>query len=409
MKNNKKLILTVSMVGILLMLTNASAIGVSPGTIAFNNMVRGGYGEKTLGISTAGNEDLTIKLEAAGDTKDWITFDPTGQITVPKKSAKLVTVKIAVPNTARNGQYEGTIIISTLLEGADNSGQSGARFMPGIIVKVQLAVTGEQVEGYEVKSVSVKDTEQNYPVEFVVNVENTGNVITTPKLHFEILNSERKEIGKTMDYSETQIMPTTTKQFTIKMPTKGMETGAYYAKMTSNFGDEQTLFFQILAPGTLAIRGSIAQLSLNKIWVKPQETVKIEATFTNEGEVFIDSAKIKGEAYLIDPTYGTKELVGTFEGDSMTVPIGQEVSLTSYFTPAKSGRYSIEGIVVYSGKRTDVKTTVLNVLEEPKSYTLYYLAIGLFVILVVFYLTRMTEDGRTRRFKKMWGDYLSLK
>ncbi|MFH1126169.1 MAG: hypothetical protein V1703_03510, partial [Candidatus Altiarchaeota archaeon] len=229
------------------------------------------------------------------------------------------------------------------------------------------------------------------------------------RMHVSILNTEKKEIGKTLDYSEAQLLPTTTKEFTIKMPTKGMDIGAYYAKITSDLGHEQILFFQILAPGTLAMRGILEQMALNKIWVKPKETVKLEASFKNEGELFIEAAKIKGEIYLVDPTYGTKELVGVFEGDPMNVPIGESTSLIAYFTPEKSGRYSIEGYAVYGGKRTDVKTTILNVLEEPVNYTMYYFVIGAVVVLIVFYLTRMSEDGRTRRFKKLWSEYLNIK
>jgi len=408
---HKNTLAIISLLGILLMISNVSAIGVSPGTVVFDKMVRGGYAEKTLTISTAGSEDLVMKVEAGGAIKDWVSFDPMeSQITLLKKSAKPITVKINVPNTVRNGQYEGTIIISTLYQGSEGgSDVSGARFMPGVIVKVQLTIGGEEITGYELKSVSVKDTEQNYPVEFNIKIENTGNVVVTPRLHIAILDGERKDTGKSLDYAESQILPTVTKQFTIKMPTKGMELGAYYGKLTDDLNHEQTLFFQVLAPGTLAIVGTLEQVSLNKIWVKPQETVKIDATFTNEGEVFIDSAKLKTEVYILDPTYNTKELVGVTEGESMSVPVGGTTTLTAYFTPPKAGRYSIEGVVVYSGKKTEMKSSVLNVLEEAKNYTLYYLLIGAVVLLVVFYLTRMTEDGRTRRFRKLWGDYLNIK
>jgi hypothetical protein len=409
---NQTITLTAVCIITLFLITNASAIGVSPGTVSFSRMVRGGYAEKTLAISTAGDEDLLLKIEATGDVKDWITFEPSGsQILLPKKSSKPILVKIAVPSTARNGLYEGNIIISTMYQGAEGGDVSGARFMPGIIVKVQLTVTGEEVAGYEIKSVSVKDTEQGYPAEFLVNVENTGNVIITPKLHIIILNSERRETGKILDYSETAILPTTSKMFSIKMPTKGMEVAAYYAKITSDLGDEQTIFFQVLAPGTLAIKGSLGQVSLNKIWVKPGEIVKVEGAFKNEGEVIIEqSAKVRCEAHLIDPQYNTKALVKQFEGtDAMTVPIGGEVSLDTSFTPEKSGRYSIECFAIYSGKRTDVKSTILNVLEEPVDYTIYYILIGAIVVAIVFYLTRLSDDGRTRRFRRMWGDYLNIK
>lgn len=399
---NKTLVI-IPLLALLLMVTNASAIGVSPGTISFDKMVRGGYAEKILTISTAGDEDLTLKIEASGEIKEWITFEPSdAHVILPKKSAKQLLVKINIPNTARNGLYNGEVIISTLYLGAETGNVSGARFMPGIIVRVQLNLTGEEVVAYDITSISVKDTEQNYPAEFNLRIENIGNVVVTPGIHVTILNSDKEEIGKTLDYAQTSILPTTSKQITIKMPTKGMDIGAYYARISSDRGEEQTLFFQILAQGTLALKGSLEQILLNKIWVKPGETVKVDATFSNDGELSIDSAKLKGEAYIIDPTYGTKELAGVFEGDSISVPVGEKVTLNAYFTPQKSGIYTIQGMAIYSGKRTDVKSTILNVLETSSSgYGVYYFLIGsIIVIAVVFYLTRMSDYTGAKRYRR---------
>jgi len=385
----------------------ASAIGVSPGSVKVVNMVRGGYAEKVLTISTAGNEDLTLKIEASGAIKDWISFDPGDkELQLPKKSSMPVTAKIVVPSTTQSGLYEGEVIISTLYTGNETVNVSGARFMPGLIVRVQVTVTGEEITGYEIKSVSVRNTEQNYPLEIVFKIENTGNVVVTPRIHVSLLDVDRKETGKTLDYSGTSILPTIVRQFSVKMPTKGMDVGDYYVKINSDLGDEQILFFQIFPPGAyLVLKGTLDQLMLNKIWVKPQENVKITGTFKNEGELFIESAKLKGEAYLVDKALGTKELVSVFEGDAMSVPIGEEVSLTAYFTPQKPGQYSIEGVALYSGKKTDVKSTVLNVLEEaPRGgYTLQNYSIigviifGFIIIGAAFYVTRIRDSTGGRR------------
>lgn len=383
-----------SLLVLLLVMSNASAIGVSPAKITFDNLVRSGYAEKTIVISTAGSEPLTIKIEASGDVRGWITFEPNeSQMTLTREKALPIVVRINVPTTVQNGQYDGNVVISTIYKGEFTpTGGSEARFMAGVIVKIQLNVTGEEVNGYDIKSVLVKDAEQNQLLEVGFVVENTGNVVATPRIRVSLLDSEKKDLGKFIDYSETTILPTVEKRFTVKMPTKGMSTGVYYAKVNADNGEEYTMLFQILRPGTLAISGVLEQLMVNKIWVKPQETVRVEASFKNNGVAFIESAKLKGETYLIDPSYGTKELVGVFDGESMSVSTGEEVKLTAYFTPKKSGVYSVEGVVIYGGRKTEQKSTVLNVLEQKQSiaeYEYVYIAIAgiAVVIMVVVYAT----------------------
>jgi archaellum biogenesis ATPase FlaH len=395
-----------SLLILLLAASDACAIGVSPAKIVADNLIRGGYAEKTILISTAGSDSLTVRIEAGGDARSWISFEPNeSQLTVSREAPLPVVVKVNVPNTVQNGYYEGTVIISTMYRGDAAATMSEARFMAGLIVRVQLNVTGDEIRGYDVKSVLVKDTEQNQLLEVSLVVGNTGNVIVTPRIRVSLLDSEKKETGKFIDYSDTTIPPTVEKHFTVKMPTKGIGTGLYYAKVTSDNSEEYTIPFQILRPGTLAVSGVLEQLSVNKVWVNPDETSKLEASFRNNGESLIESAKLRGEAYLIDPVYGTKELAGVFEGEPMSVSTGEEVKLTAYFTPKKSGLYSIEGVVIYGGRKTEPKSTMLNVLGQkqssiPQAYVYAIIAAAAVVILLLVYATRMNTGSRTAMQRK---------
>lgn len=415
--NKRQVVFILSMIFATSIVVNTSAIGVSPGLITINNTVPEGYVEKTLAISTAGKEDLTLKIEAGGEIKDWITFEPNeSQIILPKKSAKQVLVKIAIPSKAQKGEYEGEVIISTIYKGNLSGNVSGALFMPGLIVKIQLTITGMKVLGYEVNSISVKDTEQDYPVEFTVTASNTGNAVVTPRLHFTMLNDEGKEIGRTFDYSETAILPTTSKQFSVWVPTKGMKIGDYYANVTSDLGYEQLLFFHILTPGTyLIVRGELEQISLDKTWVKPEETVEVNGTFINDGQRFINSAKLKCESYVTDPTYGTRELVGISEGKPRNASVGEKITLSAYVTPPTYGKYSIECLVLYDGKRTGVKSKTLNV-EEPVRHTLLYDLITLLInrkeevvtislITIALFIYYWNRRAKYRASRLRGGDY----
>jgi hypothetical protein len=349
---------------------DASAIGVSPAIIVFNHTVRGGYAEKVLLLSTAGSEELTVRVESGGVVKDWIKFEPNqSEFEIPKRSATPLTVKVSIPVNIQNGYYEGKVVITTLYKGReDEENTSYAMFMPGLIVNVQITVTGDEVSDYRIRSISARNAEQYYPVEFTVTVENTGNVLINPRLQFTILDDEHNPVGKYFEHHETSVLPTVTKEISIKMQTDDMSLGDYYAKITSDRNESYTAFFQILQPGTLAVRGTLEQISLNKIWVRPEETVRVEGLFRNEGERAINSAKLKCEAHLVNLEAGTNELIGVFDGTSIEVPVGERITLESYFTPKKSGRYSIDCVTFYSGRTTDVKSTVLNVMEAETAY-----------------------------------------
>ncbi|MDD5111448.1 MAG: ATPase domain-containing protein [Candidatus Altiarchaeota archaeon] len=380
----------------LLAASSATSIGVSPGSITLERMVRGGYGEKTIYLSNAGTDNLTLNIEADGELKNWLAFEPSGQITLLSKGAVPVTVKVSVPVNARNGLYTGNVMFSAVNLEKATGDASSARVMPGVIVRVSATVTGEEIYGYSIKSISVRDIEQNKPLEFVVTIENTGNVIARPNLTLSILDAERKELGRNLQHKESSVLPTVIREISIPMATKGLAVGSYHARITSDMGEEQMVFFHILEPGTLAIIGSLDQLNLNKIYVTPDETVIIEGQFTNDGESQIDKAKLMGESYLLDPSSGTKELIGVFESDLMTVPLGGQTVLTAYFTPKKAGQYSIEGFVVYSGKKSETKTTVLNVLANPQKNTpySYYIAAGMLVLIMIAAIARSRKPAR---------------
>ncbi|MFH0859883.1 MAG: hypothetical protein V1921_01650 [Candidatus Altiarchaeota archaeon] len=387
----------------------AISIGAGPSSLDFQKMVRGGYSQKFITVSTAGDDNLTITLDVEGEINDWMTFEPGREFNLPGRSRLEVKAIVQPPEEIANGVYTGKIQlraapVSEVTEGTGFSVGAGVR------LSVTVDITGEEIVDYKVKSVTVSDTEVGYPVRFNITLENLGNVKVQPSVTFEVYaDPDKQNVLQTLEYSDLEILPTTTKSGILEIPTENMPVGRYWTDVTSDIGGVQTLTFDVLEPGTLAIKGNLEQVKLSKIWVSVDEIVKVEARFRNEGELLIENAKFIGEAYLIDEKYNTEQLLGVFESAPASVPVNEDVLLISYFTPKRDGRYSIRGYVQYSGKKSYEKGSVLNVQAQPKNYIYHYIGVGLVVLLLVYYLIQKGSDGRTRRFKRLWRDYLSLK
>ncbi len=386
---------------------SAVSIGAGPSTIDFGKLVRGGYAEEEVTVSTSGDEDLTCTVEFLGGLKDWLSVDVGDSFELPANSRVRLKAVVQPPLDAGNGVYEGAIYIKA---GPTSSAEGGTGMVVGAGVRlaVKAEITGEEIISYRLKRASVSDTETGYPIKFTAVIENNGNVKVKPVIRIEIYDSAGN-LKKTFSQSNVEILPTVESNIPLEVPSDDLEVGQYSAALIVG-DEEQTLSFSILERGTLALKGKLNQVSLNKIWVEVGETVKITGDVENTGEILIEDAKLNVEVYLVDEKYKTEKLVKAFtSSESLDIPVGGEVELTSYFTPSTAGRYNIRAVVTYSGKKTPAKATILNVLPTPTNYTPYILAGVVLIIALVVYLARKGEDGRTRRFKKIWGDYLQIK
>ncbi|MFQ5648232.1 MAG: hypothetical protein ACE5FW_03260, partial [Candidatus Aenigmatarchaeota archaeon] len=105
---------------------------------------------------------------------------------------------------------------------------------------------------------------------------------------------------------------------------------------------------------------------LEKVWNVPWAVagnpVKIEAWFKNTGELNV-LAKFKGEAKF------SNTLVAVLESEELEAPVGQTTVLKTYFTPEEVGQYTVKGYILYDGKVTEEKESIVNVNAEEAEAT----------------------------------------
>ena len=67
-----RLVFLVVFVVLLAVNTFAVSIGVSPGRVRFENVLKNGYSERTVTISTNSDEMLTVRLKPQGSLAEWM-------------------------------------------------------------------------------------------------------------------------------------------------------------------------------------------------------------------------------------------------------------------------------------------------------------------------------------------------
>ena len=165
---------------------SAVSIGAGPSTIDFGKMVKGGYAEQTITVSTSGGEDLSCTIDYTGDIKDWMSSNKGNKFDLPANSRLDIKAIIQPPAEINNGRYEGAIYIKAAPPTPTQQG-TGLTIGAGIKIKVTAEVTDQQITAYKLKRTTVTNTETGYPIKFNVIIQNTGNVKIKPEIKIEIL------------------------------------------------------------------------------------------------------------------------------------------------------------------------------------------------------------------------------
>jgi len=361
---------TILMFGIMLILLNTAfaAFGVSVENmetpmsgvdVFFSKMIRGGYAERFIHLSSSEPGTITSKITVSGDISEWITFEQGTAIDVPQNTDVKVKMIVRLPETAANGIYNGVVII--LAEPKESSeGSYAMSIVSGVSLRTRIEITGEQMYSFSVSEISIGDTEVGIPIKVSAKIKNDGNVAVKPLVKVTISDNEGKEMSSD-EYKETTILASTSDEIVFAVPSENLKEGQYWANVSVYYEDgtlakEARSTFDVLEKGAFRINGELVQV-LNKVWAKVGEVVKIDAIFENKGEL-ITTAKFQGEVYL-DNT-----LVKTISSEQLSVSPGERINLTTYFTPEQGGRYVVRGNVVYSEKISETKESIINVNSE---------------------------------------------
>lgn len=347
---------------ILLSTLVAASIGVSPASMDYEKVLKGGSAQKEFRIFNTEDKEISVKVYVDDDFSDWFSFQPASPIEIPAKGSVRVTAIVNPPPDTANDVYKCAIKVQPVAnitpEGEFVMGLTG-----GAGLRSSIEVTGDQILSGEVSDISTRSVERGNPVLFTMKFSNTGNVKVKPNITIEIKKGSR--IVDALEGDVDWFNPGQSEDIQIEWGTGDRELGRYKAGIMVFLDDEllgkKDLEFSIVEEGSFLRRGRIIRSGIKRPEkVELGEVIEIQIPFENTGETDI-KAQISAQIFL------NEKLVDTTKSDLLLVEMNKIETLTLYYKPKETGDYLIRGNIIYDGKRITISPidfTVVSISEE---------------------------------------------
>lgn len=364
---------------------NALSVGISPAIVIFSNMARGGYAERTLTLSNAGEKDLIIQPQLQGPAAAWITLQPNLVNATLKGGSQIpFKLKVKLHPSAGTGLYNATLVISTASVEAVTLTVSGASFQPGVVVPILINITGEESVEYDIKNYAVSDTEKDDMIEYSFTVENKGNVEVTPNLTAEILNADKSRVLAAEQVNARSVLPSTEESMAFSISSEGLKLGRYWLRLTAVLRGatylKREVDFSIVEVGSISTSGFLADL-LMPSKAASGEKIKITAYFNNTSDKVFD-------VQSFCEVFTAGKFLDTVESKQVRAAASSVAEVVSYYTVPSEASYQFKCYVNYQNKQSNTieKTLAAGGGESTggmSSYVIYGL-IGLMALVLAY-------------------------
>jgi hypothetical protein len=394
MKSKKKLVVLLAGFFILvntLSFISSANIGISPASIKFNNVMRGGFAERYVVISVDSEKPIEISLSPRGDVAEWLNFSERSFV-VSKDEPYYLRVSANPGLDVPNGNYSGFLRVMTTSFGDSIEEHAVSKIKSSLDLYVVITVTDVELRDCIVKNVRINSAEEGDDVVLSMDILNKGNIRLTPKVFVDVWDQVQSGILQSDEFLGEFLLPTLEKSFEFRIDSRRLDLGQYWSDISvADCLQDFLLTFDILEEGAMKSHGIFLNI-LSKKEIRKGETILLEANFKNVGEKEA-VARFKGEA-----SYGGR-VVQVIETEELNVGVGDVEGFPFYFTPDKSGKYIISGRIYYDGKRTYEKSIILDVYGEGIDLDIRFLGsmfLSIFVAVMFFIVRKQKRDYRRR-------------
>lgn len=374
---------------------HAVALGVNKATLSFADVLRGGYAEDIVTVTTDSEDMISAELLLDGESKDWFTFSAKVFNFSRDKPYQLhVIVQPPMDTQIQDYRVDMTIITSAI--GKDTGTKMGSSTRASFRIPLQVRMSGTERIMCSGGGVQILDTEEGRPLDVKVSILNRGNVRINPNITIEIYDKLRSSLlqNRTVEFGD-RILPTLTGTATRSL-SMDLDAAQYWAVIRvpmCEYSDLQT--FDVLPPGGIKDDGEFIRLEAQS-WANTGDIVPITAVFRNKGARGI-RAVLKGTIARVD----NGQIVKVITSDEYVVDPGVTADMMTYFNPVVGGQYVVTAKVFYNNKLTIERSTLINVNGAPvKSAgglsTVVIVIVIIIAILFLLILIRRKKDAQRR-------------
>ncbi len=390
----------------------AGAMGLSPAEAAVENVLRGGFAEKTFTVFNTEPAAMRFEFRVEGDAAAWASALPAGEFELGPYSSQKVRVQFKPPLSEPLGERKSLMVLkatpkqSGATAGAAATGgayaypQGAAASLVTVLqANLLVSLTDEEKKGLSVTDFEADVVEEKMPLHLSIELENTGNVLARPQITVLLLDG-RRQPASPPSTREFQVQPTGSAKIDLMPSIQGVGPGDYFVLVTVSL-DGQKIYGRelpqkILREGGLGKLGQIIEIKAPP-WVETGSPARVEALFRNRGVLSVN-ARMVGKV-LLD---GVEQ--AALESQPEAVAPGGQAVLTAFFRPRQAGRHSVRVAVDVEGQETEQVEAIVNATggraAGKAGDSLYYLLVAVLLGAGLAYAFRKKLPGF--KLKKKW-------
>ncbi len=284
------LVLALGLVGQILLIPSAKALGQITEPIVIKSALRGQSATAVLTILNSESKEIKVDLKAEGQIASWASFydindkkmaSPISQLLLPVKAYKDAAVKFEIPKDAPNGVYTGVVAVATVPETAASITESSSNVSQRIDREVSITISDKEIIALNVSVIPASyDLATGKSLKIRLIYDNQGNVAIKPDAQLKITRDGQPIYNAIFPYPETDeaVRPQQIKELSapIEWSTTGQPSGKYRAEIKilvngqsikeENFGFSVGMF-NFSANSLLAAVTAIGRGNLTLGWV----------------------------------------------------------------------------------------------------------------------------------------------
>lgn len=363
MSEKLKLIYLLSLFLILIMVSSsnvfAASIAINPGSLRGNNMVRGGYAERVVRVST--NEELAnvrIAFENRNnEVNDWVTIEPNEfEFQISRGNPRNIKVILEPPEDVPNGNYSTSLIF--MVQGtAEITGVTGAVVDTAVGFRIFANIIDDEIVACNVLRENMATIEAGDDLVSNFLIQNLGNVRLNPTINIEIWNQQKSSLERLIVFNDETILPTISDEVSVVESSRGLIPGQYFADISiPDCRYEKSLTFDVLNPGEISSDGNLVGIRV-PAWNNKSDTIVINPVFENTGQRAVN-------AYFDGVIRLNNVIKARITTPTLQVQPRERVEFEAFFSSDEPGRYEVLGRVYYENKRTFEKVNRFNILDQ---------------------------------------------